>query len=202
MTDTLTPEKREEIRKWPEPKISNPDILQPTGVPYFDCLIHRLLDTQQDINSAANERMSQSLCDASMLMDEVEDVIRKCAALPALLSALDAAIERAEKAEAKDRLADQLIESYAASFKKLAATLGYERGGFGPQVLAERLVAERDALKARVEELEGALRWVRDWINQEVPIPTRNATTALGVVLDTLAGCKNAALKEKNDEQG
>ncbi|WP_143748402.1 Lar family restriction alleviation protein [Mesorhizobium carmichaelinearum] len=60
---------------WPEPKIANPDIPNPTGVPYIDCLLHRLLDAQQDINLAANERMDQSLCDASALIDETQTAI-------------------------------------------------------------------------------------------------------------------------------
>ncbi|WP_336801783.1 hypothetical protein [Kaistia sp. MMO-174] len=46
-------------------------------------LIERLLDAQQDINLAANEHMSQPLCDASALIDEVERVLRKLAAAPA-----------------------------------------------------------------------------------------------------------------------
>lgn len=75
------PEGRQEAVAWPEPKVTNPDIANPTGVPYLDCLIHRLLDAQQDINLAANERMDQSLCDASSLIDEVETCIRRFAAL-------------------------------------------------------------------------------------------------------------------------
>lgn len=67
--------------EWPEPKVTNPDIANPTGVPYFDCLIHRVLDAQQDINFHANEGMSQSLCEAASLLDEVESVLRKSAAL-------------------------------------------------------------------------------------------------------------------------
>lgn len=62
---------------WPEPKVTNPDIPAPTGVPYIDSLLHRILDAQQDINLEANSRMSQSLCDASALIDEVEIAIRK-----------------------------------------------------------------------------------------------------------------------------
>ena len=64
---------------WPEAKITNPDLARPTGVPYLDCLIHRLLDAQQDINVEANERMSQSLCNVSALFDELEDAIRQFA---------------------------------------------------------------------------------------------------------------------------
>ena len=45
-------------------------------------LIERLLDAQQDINLAANERMDQSLCDASALIDEIEPILR--AALTAM----------------------------------------------------------------------------------------------------------------------
>lgn len=66
---------------WPSPKITNPDIANPTGIPYLDGLIHQLLDAQQDLNFEANSRMSQSLCDASALIDEVETAIRKLAAL-------------------------------------------------------------------------------------------------------------------------
>lgn len=66
---------------WPEPKVTNPDIANPTGIPYIDGLIHQLLDAQQDINFAANTHMSQSLCDASALIDEVETAIRKLSAL-------------------------------------------------------------------------------------------------------------------------
>lgn len=68
--------------EWPEPTIINPDIAQPTGIPYLDSLIHRVLDAQQDINFAANEQMSQPLADASALMDEVETAIRKFSAAP------------------------------------------------------------------------------------------------------------------------
>jgi len=68
---------------WPEPKVTNPDIADPTGIPYIDCLIHRLLDAQQNINYDANLRMSQSLCDASALIDEVETAIRRLASLRA-----------------------------------------------------------------------------------------------------------------------
>jgi hypothetical protein len=63
-------------KQWPEPKVTNPDIASPTGVPYIDCLIHRVLDAQQDINHHANEGMSQSLCDAAALLDEVETTLR------------------------------------------------------------------------------------------------------------------------------
>ena len=59
--------------------IANPDIAQPTGNVEVDSLIHRLLDAQQDINLEANERMSQSLCDASALIDYVENFLRKVA---------------------------------------------------------------------------------------------------------------------------
>lgn len=69
--------------KWPEPKVTNPDIPCPTGIPYIDCLIHRLLDAQQDINYEANTHMSQSLCDAAALIDEVETVIRRLSSLRA-----------------------------------------------------------------------------------------------------------------------
>lgn len=65
---------------WPKPKVANPDIPAPTGVPYVDSLIHQLLDTQQDINREANERMSQPLCDASSLLEEVEQALRLAAA--------------------------------------------------------------------------------------------------------------------------
>lgn len=68
---------------WPAPRVTNPDIANPTGVPYLDCLIHRVLDAQQDINLAANEGMSQSLCDAAALMDEVETALRLAAPRPA-----------------------------------------------------------------------------------------------------------------------
>ena len=64
---------------WPEPVVTNPDIPSPTGVPYIDSLLHRVLDAQQDINLAANEQMSQPLCDASVLLDEVEQTIRRMA---------------------------------------------------------------------------------------------------------------------------
>lgn len=72
--------KRQAPDAWPQPKVVNPDIANPTGVPYLDCLLHRLLDAQQDINLEANERMSQSLCDASAIIDEVERCLRKFAA--------------------------------------------------------------------------------------------------------------------------
>lgn len=65
--------------QWPEPKVTNPDIANPTSVPYLNCLIHRVLDAQQDINFAANEGANQSLCDAAALLDEVETVLRRAA---------------------------------------------------------------------------------------------------------------------------
>lgn len=40
-------------------------------------LIEELLDAQQDINLAANERMDQSLCDASALIDRTESILRR-----------------------------------------------------------------------------------------------------------------------------
>ena len=81
---------------WPEPTVTNPDIAAPTGVPYIDSLIHRLLDAQQDINAEANALMSQSLCDASELVDEIEDALRK----------LTAAVTRPDAPPAVDRNAD------------------------------------------------------------------------------------------------
>jgi hypothetical protein len=68
--------------QWPDPKVTNPDIANPTGNPYIDCLLHRLLDAQQDINFHANSDMNQSLADAAALIDEVETAIRKLAAPP------------------------------------------------------------------------------------------------------------------------
>jgi hypothetical protein len=47
--------------------------LPPVGE--IDALIERLLDAQQDINLSANETMSQPLCDASALIDEVETLL-------------------------------------------------------------------------------------------------------------------------------
>ncbi|MFK0330877.1 hypothetical protein ACIQUB_07115 [Rhizobium sp. NPDC090275] len=41
----------------------------------IDALIEDLLDAQQDINLAANETMSQPLCDASALIDKVEGTL-------------------------------------------------------------------------------------------------------------------------------
>lgn len=67
--------------EWPAPKIMNPDIPAPTGVPYIDSLIHQLLDAQQDLNLEANERMSQPLCDASALIEEAERALRIAASL-------------------------------------------------------------------------------------------------------------------------
>jgi len=69
--------KAQEPVAWPEPKVTNPDIAAPTGVPYIDGLLHQLLDAQQDINYASNEGMDQSLADAASLIDEVEEAIRK-----------------------------------------------------------------------------------------------------------------------------
>ncbi len=42
-----------------------------------ETLIEELLDAQQDINLAANERMDQSLCDASALIDRTESILRR-----------------------------------------------------------------------------------------------------------------------------
>ena len=69
--------------QWPEPKVTNPDIPSPTAIPYINCLIHRVLDAQQDINHAANEGMIQSLCDAAALLDEVERALRTAAVIHA-----------------------------------------------------------------------------------------------------------------------
>lgn len=43
----------------------------------IDDMIERLLDAQQDINLSANETMSQPLCDASALIDQVETMLRR-----------------------------------------------------------------------------------------------------------------------------
>ncbi|WP_062233094.1 hypothetical protein [Aureimonas sp. N4] len=72
----LAPETAEAI-KWPAPKVTNPDIANPTGTPYLDCLLHRLLDAQQEVNEQANATMSQPLADVAALMDELEAAIRK-----------------------------------------------------------------------------------------------------------------------------
>lgn len=87
---------------WPEPIVTNPDIADPTGVPYIDSLIHRLLDAQQDINVASGEQMSQSLCDASALIDEVETTLRAFAAAmpPPALSPQDGMAEALKAAAA------------------------------------------------------------------------------------------------------
>lgn len=45
-------------------------------------LIERLLDAQQDINLVANQRMDQSLCDASALIDEIEPILRRALSAP------------------------------------------------------------------------------------------------------------------------
>lgn len=50
---------------------------------YLDGLIDRLNEAQQDINLVANETMSQPLCSASALLDEVEAALRRYAAPPA-----------------------------------------------------------------------------------------------------------------------
>lgn len=74
------------VINWPEPKITNPDIVNPTGVAYLDGLIHQLLDAQQDINFEANNHMSQSLCDAAALIDEVEKALRMIGAATPIVS--------------------------------------------------------------------------------------------------------------------
>jgi hypothetical protein len=83
LTRTVSEQAKEKgegmVLVWPKPKILNPDIGKTTEIPYIDCLIHRLLDAQQDLNMAANETMSQSIADASSLMDEIETAIRKLA---------------------------------------------------------------------------------------------------------------------------
>lgn len=104
MTDAIDPISYnagiEAAEKWPEPKVTNPDIADPTGIPYIDCLIHRLLDAQQDINYEANTHMSQSLCDAAALIDEVETTIRRLAARSLPAPATDGEAEKlAERIE-------------------------------------------------------------------------------------------------------
>ncbi|MCK1543332.1 hypothetical protein IVB12_15560 [Bradyrhizobium sp. 179] len=78
---TAAPQPSAGTVQWPEPKVTNPDIANPTSVPYLNCLIHRILDAQQDINFAANEEMNQSLCDAAALFDEVETALRRAAGI-------------------------------------------------------------------------------------------------------------------------
>lgn len=92
---------------WPEPTVTNPDIPNPTCVPYLDCLLHRMLDAQQDINLAANEGMDQSLANASTLIDEIESCIRKSAAMVA---------------EAADEL-DTFIVAHALEHKRKLAVV-------------------------------------------------------------------------------
>lgn len=53
----------------------------------IDDLVDRLLDAQQDVNLSANETMSQPLCDASALIDEVEKMLLRIRA--ALTTATD-----------------------------------------------------------------------------------------------------------------
>jgi len=53
----------------PQSEVRRPDTMDPE-------LIERLLDAQQDINLAANQYMSQSLADASALIDEIEPLLR------------------------------------------------------------------------------------------------------------------------------
>lgn len=187
MTDTLTPEKREEIRKRAEAATPGPWRRQTHGgdstvlclsapsrvdaiVSTYGyrqdgeyCIAYPFTDEEGDFR---RDFVCFSHDDASFIAHAREDI-------PALLSALEAANKRADEAEALVRLLED-----------------------------DETVTIITALRARVAELEGALRWVSDWINYELPVPTRNATTALGVVLDTLAGRDNAALKEKNDGQG
>lgn len=60
------------------------------GEPVEYELIERLLDAQQDINLAANETMSQSLADASALIDEIEPILRRSLSAAEALAALKA----------------------------------------------------------------------------------------------------------------
>ncbi|MBZ9943491.1 hypothetical protein LB533_20605 [Mesorhizobium sp. BR1-1-13] len=124
-------ERKAEPVAWPEPTILNPDIFDPTGIPYIDSLLHRLLDAQQDINLAANQGMYQSLCDASALINEVETCIRRLAATP---PAPDTAVEalRQDIAEFMRRLGPQwfLAQNWfpASQQEGALSSLGNEQG--------------------------------------------------------------------------
>jgi hypothetical protein len=107
--------------EWPEPTVKNPDIANETGVAYIDSLIHQLLDAQQDINLAANEHMDQSLCNASVLIDEVEAALLKFAALqpaPAqgalLRQAMRKAMDIYQADDSDDVPADMFMALHAA----------------------------------------------------------------------------------------
>jgi hypothetical protein len=97
-------------KAWPEPKVLNPDIANPTGIPYIDCLIDRLLDAQQDINLAANEFMDQPLCGASELLEEIELCIRRLALTAAGYTiAPTGGVEAGEAAKIVRQWADWII---------------------------------------------------------------------------------------------
>lgn len=111
--------------------------------------------------------------------------------------------------EGRIRDLNQIILNRDVQIEELARALRWiSENGFGDngRECAERATAALStpsvggSLAEENERLREALCWVRDWINHEVPIPTRNATTALGVVLDTLAGCENAALAARKEK--
>lgn len=61
------------------PPPSAPVAQEPVATDIED-LIERVLDAQQDIDLEANMHMSQSLCDAAALLDDVETALRRLAA--------------------------------------------------------------------------------------------------------------------------
>lgn len=105
-------------------------------------LIERLLDSQQDINLEANMRMSQPLCDASALIDDVEAVLRRIAAPASVPEIPDSS-----------PAADPLMEQMAEALKPLAEIPMPERDGYTLYTRCEiqNARAALDAYKARKE---------------------------------------------------
>lgn len=149
MTDTLTPEKREAAQRGVE-------------------LLTRDRDCMVECNSHLTKDGDEFKPVPGTLDPDCEDDFRDynaaIEAIPALLSALDAAIERAEKAEALiDRLRRE-AEQHAQEARTANATIAeiYQAvtdatGEPGNWNGAEPVRARLTALKARVAELEGAL---------------------------------------------
>lgn len=142
--------------------------------------------------------------------------------IDALRASLDAAIERAEKAEAdhektfvlgqEDGYADavQWIDVHTGGDGEYVycTDLDPERHTPDAATMQQRIVDRFDALKARVAEMEGALLAARPHIREQYAaahIPTSTTEKARNIrikVLGEVSDKIDAALKEKTNAQG
>ena len=143
-------------RQSPEPSSSEVRVNREN----IESLIEDLLDAQQDINLAANERMDQSLCDASALIDKTETILRR------ILSTLSPTVPQPGTGEEVEWTEPPLtcphIDAAIAS-GELSAEVAQELATirdinsqlrYGTWALKARL-SDYQALKARLLKLEG-----------------------------------------------